>query len=96
MRRSRFEIIGKILSLATDGTKKTPIVYRANLNFNVVNRYLNLLIKEGPSLVSEARDIPNPHFERWVNGCFYRVCDFENYDRGGSQAVIREAMKHDR
>lgn len=47
MRRSRFEIIGEILSLATDGTKKTPIVYRANLNFHVVNRYLDLLIQEG-------------------------------------------------
>ena len=47
MRRSRFEIIGEILSLATDGVKKTPIVYCANLNFNVVSRYLNLLIQEG-------------------------------------------------
>ena len=47
MRRSRFEIIGEILSLAADGAKKTSIVYRANLNFNVVNRYLNLLIQEG-------------------------------------------------
>ena len=46
MRRSRFEIIGGILSLATDGVKKTSIVYRANLNFNVVNRYLDLLIQE--------------------------------------------------
>ena len=47
MRRSRFEIIGEILSLATNGAKKTSIVYRANLNFNVVNRYLDLLIQEG-------------------------------------------------
>lgn len=47
MRRGRFEIIGEILSLATDGAKKTSIVYRANLNFNLVNRYLNLLLREG-------------------------------------------------
>lgn len=47
MRRGRFEIIGEILSLATDNVKKTSIVYRANLNFNLVNKYLNLLIQEG-------------------------------------------------
>ena len=52
LRRSRFEIIGEILSLTTNGAKKTSIVYRANLNFNVVNRYLDLLIQEG--LVSPA------------------------------------------
>lgn len=47
MRRGRFEIIGEILSLAQDGARKTTIVYRANLNFNLVNRYLNLLVREG-------------------------------------------------
>lgn len=47
MRRGRFEIIGGILSLARDGARKTSLVYRANLNFNVVNRYLDLLIQEG-------------------------------------------------
>lgn len=50
MRRSRFEIIGEILSLTADGAggaAKTSIVYRANLNFNVVNRYLGLLVREG-------------------------------------------------
>ena len=47
MRRCRFEIIGEILSIAADGAKKTTIVYRANLNFNVVNRYLKLLVQEG-------------------------------------------------
>jgi len=50
LRRGRFEIIGEILSLAADGTDgaaKTSIVYRANLNFNIVNRYLNLLLQEG-------------------------------------------------
>jgi predicted transcriptional regulator len=47
LRRSRFDIIGEILSLTKDGAVKTSIVYRANLNFNVVNRYLNLLLHEG-------------------------------------------------
>jgi len=52
LRRGRFEIIGEILSLAKDGARKTTIVYRANLNFNVVNRYLQLLVQEG--LISPA------------------------------------------
>lgn len=39
--------MGEILSLATDGARKTEIIYRANLNFNLVNRYLSLLIREG-------------------------------------------------
>jgi len=50
LRRGRFEIIGEILTLTADGTDgavKTSIVYRANLNFNIANRYLNLLLQEG-------------------------------------------------
>ena len=47
LRRGRFEIIGEILSLAKEGARKTSIVYRANLNFNVVNKYLTLLAQEG-------------------------------------------------
>jgi len=50
LRRGRFEIIGEILTLTADGTGgavKTSIVYRANLNFNIANRYLNMLLQEG-------------------------------------------------
>ena len=55
MRRGRFEIMGEILTITADGTEgavKTSIVYRANLNFNIVNKYLNMLLKE--DLVSVA------------------------------------------
>jgi predicted transcriptional regulator len=50
LRRGRFEIIGEILNLTADGGNgavKTSIVYRANLNFNIANRYLNMLLQEG-------------------------------------------------
>lgn len=50
LRRGRFEIIGEILTITADGTGgavKTTIVYRANLNFNIANRYLNMLLQEG-------------------------------------------------
>lgn len=47
MRRGKFEIIGEILSLTTEPSTKTSVVYRANLNFNIVNRYLDLLLRSG-------------------------------------------------
>jgi len=50
LRRGRFEIIGEILTLTADGDDgavKTSIVYRANLNFNIANKYLNMLLQEG-------------------------------------------------
>ena len=46
-RRSRYDIIAKILSVAQDGAGKTSILYHANLNFGMVNRYLDFLIQEG-------------------------------------------------
>jgi predicted transcriptional regulator len=47
LRRGKFEIIGEILSLTTEPSTKTSVVYRANLNFNIVNRYLDLLLQNG-------------------------------------------------
>ncbi|WP_407357265.1 winged helix-turn-helix domain-containing protein [Methanolobus sp. WCC5] len=46
-RRSRTAISVDILRAALEGAKKTHIVYRANLNFDVVNRYLYLLKEKG-------------------------------------------------
>lgn len=47
LRRGKFEIIGEILSLTTEPSAKTSVVYRANLNFSIVNRYLDLLLRNG-------------------------------------------------
>jgi len=43
--RSRHEIISQILNACKKGASKTRIIYQANLNFNTVNPYLDLLIK---------------------------------------------------
>ena len=40
-------IISKILDICIEGTHKTKIVYRANLNFRTVNPYIELLTKNG-------------------------------------------------
>ncbi|MEZ5333967.1 MAG: winged helix-turn-helix domain-containing protein [Methanolobus sp.] len=47
VRRSRTAISVEILRAALDGAKKTHIVYRANLNFEVANGYLDLLKEKG-------------------------------------------------
>jgi hypothetical protein len=44
MKRSRQEIITQILEICMNGASKTKIVYQANLNFKMVNPYLDLLI----------------------------------------------------
>ena len=42
-RRSKIEIMADILAVARNEAKKTEIVYKTNLNFGRVGRYLNLL-----------------------------------------------------
>jgi len=44
MRRNNLDICADILRVSRSGAKKTHLVYRANLNFNIVKKYLNELI----------------------------------------------------
>lgn len=46
-RRHKFDIVAEILRLAQDGSKKTRIVYMTNLNFNMLNKYMGVLIDKG-------------------------------------------------
>jgi predicted transcriptional regulator len=46
-RRSNIEISAEILKVALHGAKKSHIVYRANLNFEVVKKYLKRLNESG-------------------------------------------------
>jgi len=46
-RRGRIEVIASILDVAREGASKTRLVYKANLNFNILNKYLNFLLKNG-------------------------------------------------
>ncbi|WP_406661156.1 winged helix-turn-helix domain-containing protein [Methanolobus sp. ZRKC3] len=43
IRRSRLDITLEILKLAMNGAKKTQIVYGANLNSTIANKYLTRL-----------------------------------------------------
>lgn len=56
MRRSNNDITVDILRVAMDGAKKTQIVYEANLNFKITQKYLEIL--------------KNKEFIRHENGLF--------------------------
>jgi len=51
-RRSKLEIMVEVLSIARGGVGKTEIVYKANLNFKRVKRYLSYL--EEKALIENA------------------------------------------
>ena len=46
-RRNNLLITAEILQLAREGARKTSIVYGANLNFRLLNRYLGALERTG-------------------------------------------------
>ena len=54
-RRSYIEICAEILRLAREGAKKTHLVYKANLNFVLLGKYLLRMEKAG--LVTYDRQI---------------------------------------
>jgi len=51
MRRDGVEICADLLHTARGGARKTQLVYRVNLNFKVVNRYLSVLLRNGLMVV---------------------------------------------
>ncbi len=54
MLRSRTDIIIEILDAARTDANKMSIIHRTDLNFNIAEKYLNLLQKHG--LVNNRRD----------------------------------------
>jgi predicted transcriptional regulator len=57
MRRSKNRIISDILDVCRKGASKTKIVYQANLNFNTVNPYIDLLMKNNLLEVKPGKDV---------------------------------------
>ena len=57
-KRNSMDIIAEILKVARYGAKKTHIVYKANLNFKVLEEYLEKMIKAGlVSILKEKRNL---------------------------------------
>ena len=46
-RRQKADIVKEILELCSNPVNKTTIVYKCNLNFKIVKRYLNLCFING-------------------------------------------------
>ena len=51
-KRSEFDILTDILRVALNGAKKSHIVYRANLNFEVLRKYMQRLEEAGLIVIS--------------------------------------------
>jgi predicted transcriptional regulator len=47
VRRNNIDICADILSVAKEGAKKTQMVYKANLNFKIIKKYINRLSEYG-------------------------------------------------
>ena len=47
MKRNNLDICADILRVSRGGAKKTHLVYKANLNFNIVKRYIHGLTQSG-------------------------------------------------
>ena len=47
MKRNNLDICADILRVSRGGAKKTHLVYKANLNFNIVKKYINGLTESG-------------------------------------------------
>ena len=75
MRRNNLDIFSDILTIASNGAKKTQIVYKCNLNFKILAKYLLILSEKkliekqgklyyttplGNEFVSKYRKLINP------------------------------------
>ena len=47
MKRNNLDICADILRVSRGGAKKTHLVYKANLNFNIVKKYISGLTESG-------------------------------------------------
>lgn len=43
--RRKIEIVADILNVAKNGARKTQIMYKGNLSYKLLNKYLNMLIE---------------------------------------------------
>jgi len=67
VRRNDLDICADILRAARSGVKKTHIVYRANLNFMIVKRYLKRLIDGGQLSLEDGHYTATNRGLRWLS-----------------------------
>jgi len=47
LRRNDLDICADLLNVARDGARKTQLVYKANLNFKIIKKYISRLSEYG-------------------------------------------------
>ena len=59
-KRSRFETMFTILKLCTKGSKKTHVMYRANLSHQQLEKYLTILLERDLLAIEEGNYVTTP------------------------------------
>jgi len=65
MNRSKSDIMLEVLNVCRNRVSKTRIVYKANLNFNIVTPYIDFLSEKGLLSISEG---PRTFYETTPQG----------------------------
>lgn len=66
VRRNNLDICAEILKVARGGANKTRIVYKANLNFKLVKKYLDRLTERDLIELSNRYFITTPKGEQFI------------------------------
>ena len=69
-RRTDDKIIYLILDICQDGALKTNIIHEAKLNYSTVNRYLDILVKNG--MITELGKKPTTMFKTTTKGSKFK------------------------
>ena len=78
--RNRVEIIADILNIVRDGARKTQIMYKGNLSYKLLTRYLREVIGAGLVCAGERSNI----YQLTEKGKMF-LKDFEDYSRSRSE-----------
>lgn len=74
--RDRIEIIADILNIAKDGARKTQIMYKGNLSYKLLMRYLELVVGSGLVFFGE-----NSNVYRLTEKGLTFLRNFEDYSK---------------
>ena len=82
--RNRIEIIGDILSIVKDGARKTQIMYKGNLSYKLLTRYLSEIIGAGLVCFAEKTQM----YRLTEKGEMF-LRHFEDYTRSRTEAHLQ-------
>ena len=76
--RNRLQIIAEILEIVRNGAKKTHIMYRANLSYKLVCKYLNDVVECGLARIDKAdRYVVAPRGEKFLRRFEEPACSID-------------------